>query len=424
MIVTPINPGGELMNHERIRKFNTRDVYPRQTLDNDMCMVVKAGNRLFMRGQTGLDLAQRLVAPEDPAAQADQAMQNARQLLEEAGSSLEHICKVTTYITDRAYREPVYNTVGRYLKGIPTVGTGLIVKGLAMPELKMEIDIDALIPQQGEHQRLRRFNTRNWFGQSIDRDSCMVVRTDDEIYLRGQTGAELDGSRMYGLGRTPEDAAAQANQAMKNARQLLEEAGSSLDEVCKLRVYIGDRAYREPVYQVLGRHLGDVHPCSTGLIMRGFARPDIVFEIDMAIALSKGTPHQRLRPFHTSTQYKDGQNLGCKFCMAVRAGDRIYLRGQTGSTLDGEFTGYGDAAAQADQAMRNVKQLLEEAGGSLDDVCKITTYIADRAYREPVYRVVGQYLKGVYPVGTGLIVDGFANPRILVEIDVDAVVQH
>jgi enamine deaminase RidA (YjgF/YER057c/UK114 family) len=411
------------MQLERLRKFNTRDVYPHQTLDNDMCMVVKAGNRLFMRGQTGLDLNQRLVS-EDAAAQAEQAMQNVKVLLEEAGSSLEHICKVTTYITDRAYREPVYNVVGRYLRDIPTVGTGLIVKGLAMPELKMEIDIEAVMPQTTPHQRLRTFNTRNWFGQSIDRNSCMVVRTDDEIYLRGQTGATLDGSRMIGLGRTPEDAAAQADQAMQNARVLLEEAGSSLDDVCKLRVYIGDRAYREPVYQVLGRHFGDVHPCSTGLIMRGFARPEILFEIDMAIALAKGKPHQRRRKFETSQQYKDGQDLRCKFCMAVRAGDRLYLRGQTGSRFDGEFVGYGDAAAQTDQAMQNVKTLLEEAGSSLNDVCKITTYIADRAYREPVYQVVGRYLRGVFPVGTGLIVDGFANPRILVEIDVDAVVQE
>ena len=67
------------MKHERLRPFNTRDVYPHQTLDNDMCMVVKAGNRLFMRGQTGLDLDHRLVAPEDAAAQAAQAMRNVTQ---------------------------------------------------------------------------------------------------------------------------------------------------------------------------------------------------------------------------------------------------------------------------------------------------------------------------------------------------------
>ena len=53
----------------------------------------------------------------------------------------------------------------------------------------------------------------------------MVVCTDDEIYLRGQTGAALDGSRMVGLGRTPEDAAAQADLAMQNAKLLLAEAG-------------------------------------------------------------------------------------------------------------------------------------------------------------------------------------------------------
>ena len=276
------------MKHERLHLFNTRDVYPGHNFDSDMCMVVKAGQRLFLRGQTGLDLNHRLVAPEDAAAQADQAMQNVKQLLEDAGSSLAHVCKVTTYITDRAYRVPVYNTVGRYLKGIPTVATGLIVKGLAMPEMKMEIDVDAVIPQAGAHQRFRVFNTGSWFNQStIDRDSCMVIRTDDEIYLRGQTGAELDGSRMLGLGRTPEDAALQADKALQNAQLLLTEAGSSLDEVCKLRVYIGDRAYREPVYQVLGQHFGDVHPCSTGLIMRGFARPEILCEIDMAVALAK-----------------------------------------------------------------------------------------------------------------------------------------
>jgi enamine deaminase RidA (YjgF/YER057c/UK114 family) len=412
------------MKHQRLRKFNTRDVYPGGKLDNDMSMVVKAGRRIFLRGQTGLDLQQRLISAEDPAAQAEQAMENVKILLEEAGSSLEHVCKVTTYITDRAYREPVYNVVGRQLKGIPTVGTGLIVKGLAMPAMKVELDIDAVIPAAGGHRRFRTFNTRDWFGQTnIYRDSCMVVRTDDEIYLRGQTGAELDGSRFHGLGHTPDDAALQAEQSMKNARTLLEEAGSGFQDVCKLRVYIGDRAYREPVYQVLGRHLGDTQPCSTGLIMRGFARPEILFEIDMAVSLSNGRPHRRLRGFHTDQQYRDGQKLGSRFCMAVRAGDRVYLRGQTGSTFDGGFTGLGDPAAQADQAMRNVKQLLEEAGAGLDDICKVTTYITDRAFREPVYQTIGRHLKGVHPVGTGLIVDGLASTRLLVEIDVEAVIQ-
>lgn len=412
------------MKIERFRKFNTRDVYPGGRHDNDMCMTVKAGNRIFLRGQTGLDLDQKLVDPTDPAVQADQAMRNAKVLLEEAGSSLDHVTMVTTYLTDPAYRLPVYKTVAQHLRGNHTVGTGLIVKGLAMPEYKVELDLEAVIPSGEGHKKYRLMNSRDWYGQTeINRDSCWLIDTGDEVFLRGQTGTEFDGKTMHGTGFRVEDAAVQADKAMRNARELLEEAGLSFADVCKTRIYIGDRAYREPVYQAIGRHFGDTYPCSTGLIMGGFARPEILFEIDMAIVRAKGKPHQRFRKFKTDDEYKDGQKLGMKFCKAVRAGNRVYLRGQTGSTLDGVAVGDGDPAAQADQAMKNIRILLEEAGASMNDVCKISTYILHRGHREAIYRAIGKHLKGVHPCGTGLIVNGFAKPHILVEIDVDAVIQ-
>lgn len=135
------------MPHQRLRRFNTRDVYRNVSIDNDMCMVVKAGRHLFLRGQTGFDLDGRFVGVGDPAAQTDQALKNVKVLLEEAGSRLEHVCKITTYITDRGYREAIYNVIGRHLKGIHPCGTGLIVRGLALPEMLVEIDIDAVIPE-------------------------------------------------------------------------------------------------------------------------------------------------------------------------------------------------------------------------------------------------------------------------------------
>jgi enamine deaminase RidA (YjgF/YER057c/UK114 family) len=135
------------MAHLRLRKFNTRDTYPEQRLDNDLCMVVRAGNHVFLRGQVGQTLDGKTVGIGDPGAQADQAMRNVKQLLEEAGSRLEHVCKITVYITDRAYREPVYQAIGRHLKGVFPVSTGLIVNGLARPEWLMEIDVAAVIPE-------------------------------------------------------------------------------------------------------------------------------------------------------------------------------------------------------------------------------------------------------------------------------------
>jgi enamine deaminase RidA (YjgF/YER057c/UK114 family) len=88
--------------------------------------------------------------------------------------------------------------------------------------------------------------------------------------------------------------------------------------------------------------------------------------------------------------------------------------------LDGKIVGIGDAAAQTENAMTCAKVLLEEAGSKLEDVVKIVIYITDRAYREPVYRVVGKWLKGVYPVSTGIIVQGLAKPEYLMEIDIIA----
>ncbi|MFQ5783711.1 MAG: RidA family protein [Alphaproteobacteria bacterium] len=135
------------MAHVRLRKFNTREMYPEQALDNDLCMAVRAGRHVFLRGQTGFALDGGFVGHGDPAAQADNAMKCVKTLLEEAGATLDHICKITIYITDRAYREPVYRVIGKHLKGVFPVSTGLIVNGLARPEMLMEIDVDAVIPE-------------------------------------------------------------------------------------------------------------------------------------------------------------------------------------------------------------------------------------------------------------------------------------
>ena len=134
--------------HHRHRKFNTRDTYPTQSLDNDLCQVVVArGTMVFVRGQVGQKIdGFESIADAGAGEQADQAMRNVKQLLEEVGSELNHICRIQVYITDRAHRDAVYQAIGRWLKGVHPVSTGLIVSGLARPEWVMEIEATAVIP--------------------------------------------------------------------------------------------------------------------------------------------------------------------------------------------------------------------------------------------------------------------------------------
>ena len=133
---------------------------------------------------------------------------------------------------------------------------------------------------------------------------------------------------------------------------------------------------------------------------------------------------RRLRKFNTRDTYPE-QNLDNDLCQAVVAGDTVYLRGQVGQDLDtGEPVGIGDPAAQADQAMRNIETLLREAGGTLADIVKVTIYLTGVRYREPVYRTVGRWLKGVHPVSTGVVVSALARPEWLVEVDAIAVISE
>ncbi len=136
------------MVHTRLRKFNTKVTYPEQRLDNDLCQAVRAGGLVFLRGQVGQDLESgESVGIGDPAAQAEQAMTNVKALLEEAGAKLEHICRIQVYIVDPRHREEVYRVVGRWLKGVYPVSTGLVVQALARPEWLMEIEVTAVIPE-------------------------------------------------------------------------------------------------------------------------------------------------------------------------------------------------------------------------------------------------------------------------------------
>ena len=137
------------MTHQRIRPFNTRDTYPEQNLDNDLCQAVVAGDTVYLRGQIGQDLDTRdSVGIGDVEAQAEKAMANIAMLLEEAGSELGDIVKVVVYLTDIRFREPVYRVMGRWLKGVFPVSTGIVVSALARPEWLVEIDATAVIPAE------------------------------------------------------------------------------------------------------------------------------------------------------------------------------------------------------------------------------------------------------------------------------------
>jgi enamine deaminase RidA (YjgF/YER057c/UK114 family) len=131
--------------------------------------------------------------------------------------------------------------------------------------------------------------------------------------------------------------------------------------------------------------------------------------------------HTRIRPFNTADTYPE-QQLGNDLCQAVVAGDTIYLRGQVAQDLETrENVAVGDPAGQAHKVVDNLEALLAEAGASLAQIVSCTVYLTDIRHREPVYRALGERLRGVYPVFTGVVVTALARPEWLVEVTAIAV---
>ena len=133
--------------------------------------------------------------------------------------------------------------------------------------------------------------------------------------------------------------------------------------------------------------------------------------------------HIRLRTFNTRDTYPE-QNLDNDLSQGVVAkGATVFLRGQVSQDLDTRESLYnGDHKLQTRKTMENVEMLLGEAGSCMAHICRIVVYLTDIRYREPIYREMGRWLKGVYPCSTGLVVSALARPEWLVEIEVTAVI--
>ena len=136
------------MAHLRIRKFNTKETYPEQKLDNDLShAVVAKGTNVFLRGQVSQDLETReTLYVGDPKLQTRKTMENIDLLLKEAGSCMDHVCRIVVYLVDIRYREEVYQEMGKWLKGVYPCSTGLVVPALARPDWLVEIEVTAVIP--------------------------------------------------------------------------------------------------------------------------------------------------------------------------------------------------------------------------------------------------------------------------------------
>jgi reactive intermediate/imine deaminase len=108
--------------------------------------------------------------------------------------------------------------------------------------------------------------------------------------------------------------------------------------------------------------------------------------------------------------------------IAVEAkGTMVFLSGMTARRADGTIAGVGDIEAQTRQVCENLKNAIEAAGGSLDDVCRVDVYVRNMEHFEAIHKVRREYFKAPAPASTMVEVTKMVHPDYLIEINAIAV---
>jgi reactive intermediate/imine deaminase len=108
----------------------------------------------------------------------------------------------------------------------------------------------------------------------------------------------------------------------------------------------------------------------------------------------------------------------------VSGGKVVFVAGQIPWDANGETVCKGDVAGQTRQVFANIGAVLAEAGGSLDDVVKITVFAADIRYRNEINQVRTETFKEPYPASTQVAVASLVDPEWLVEIEAVAFIEN
>jgi len=108
--------------------------------------------------------------------------------------------------------------------------------------------------------------------------------------------------------------------------------------------------------------------------------------------------------------------------MIEARGRLVFISGMTARCTDGSIAGIGDIEAQTRQVCENVKSAVEQAGGTMDGICRVDVYVRNMEHFDRIHKVRREYFKPPAPASTMVEVCKMTSPDYLIEMSAIAVV--
>jgi len=103
--------------------------------------------------------------------------------------------------------------------------------------------------------------------------------------------------------------------------------------------------------------------------------------------------------------------------LQVEAQRLVFTSGQVPEDAEGNLVGEGDFEAQARQVFANIRAIMQQAGGDLSNVVKLTVFLTDMANFPTYSKIRGELLSKPYPVSTLVQVSSLVLPEWMIEVE-------